>query len=76
MLTVARTCSRGLLLCWLGQPVSQALLRRTGGMDGSAALSAVLVSRPRPRPAELPASVVFTADPEAFFAADWQVFIS
>lgn len=36
-------------------------------------LAAVLVSTPRPRPSELPASVVWTTEPDDFFAADWQL---
>ena len=54
--------------------MAAALLDGTHGMgDGTcpAHLAAVLVSRPRPRPPELPESVVFTADPDEFFAAEW-----
>ena len=60
----------------IGVPVAQALLHGTHGMADAACpchLAAVLVSTPRPRPAELPPSVVWTTDADEFFAADWQL---
>jgi aspartate dehydrogenase len=60
----------------IGVPVAAALLDGTHGMgDGTCPchLSAVLVSTPRPRPPELPPSVVWTADADEFFAADWRI---
>jgi predicted dinucleotide-utilizing enzyme len=56
----------------IGKPVAAALLQHTHGMNaGEVHLAAVLVSSERPRPPELPSSVVFTSDPEQFFAAEF-----
>lgn len=60
----------------IGVPVAAALLEGTHGMgDGTCPchLAAVLVSTPRPRPPELPPSVVWTTDPDEFFAAEWKL---
>eukprot|EP01050_Picozoa_sp_SAG11_P011714 SAG11_NODE_1259_length_5357_cov_34.538227_1_plen_229_part_00 len=40
------------------------------GLGGNAVVAAVLVQRERPLPPELPAGTVFTADADAFFAAE------
>lgn len=60
----------------IGAPVAAALLEGTHGMGDATCpchLAAVLVSTPRPRPPELPSSVVWTADPDEFFLADWKL---
>lgn len=60
----------------IGAPVAHALLEGTHGMGDATCpchLAAVLVSTPRPRPPELPESVVWTTDPDEFFSAEWKL---
>ena len=59
----------------IGKPVAAALLGGTHGLGRDSGcpchLAAVLVSSTRPRPPELPESVVWTTDPDDFFEAEW-----
>jgi aspartate dehydrogenase len=55
----------------IGKEVAKQLLAGLGGKNTT--LVAVLVSTERERPIDLPSSVIFTADPAIFFAAEFDL---